>query len=218
MKCRFLHLLIDPVNNQKEKISHENIKSFCEKYGFDYVCCVNPLHKTLPPSKDCNRPENITMEPGQKNLSPAHYGCFTSHKSAICHHENQDYDCILVFEDAVIDCKFDEFKDALLKFYEISKQNQLDMFNFGNNQGHGYTYDKDMGEYILGNDFFIPAHSYMILKERLKVIQNKLNICKWDAFDLWITKIAKLKTGCSKRIYTKHCSGYSYVDKCVKNF
>jgi GR25 family glycosyltransferase involved in LPS biosynthesis len=218
MKCRFLHLLIDPKNNQKEKQSFDNIQSFCKEYSYDYLLCMNSLYKDLPPRETCNRPNDINMEPGGKNLSPAHYGCYTSHKKVICLPENSNYDCIFVFEDAVIDCDFSEFNKAILKFYEISKLHELDLFNFGNNLGPGYTYDKDEGNYILGNHFFIPAHSYMILNERLKIVQFKLNTCKWDAFDLWITKIAKLKTGCSKKIYTKHCSGYSYVDKCIKNF
>jgi len=158
------------------------------------------------------------MEPGGGSLSPGHYGCFLAHKNGINLQDNIDYDYILIFEDAFINTDFKLFFERLDHYYNIIKQEDLDIFNLGNNQGQGYTYDVEKADYIVGNKFFIPAHSYMIPREKIKTLQFKLNTCPWDAYDLWITQCAKLRTGCSKTIYTKHCSGYSFVDKCIKTF
>lgn len=218
MNCRIVHLVTDPKNDPKEKQSVHNLKTFCSKYPVEYKQCINEIYKSLPPRENCNRPDSVNMEPGNGNLSPGHYGCFLAHKNGISLEDNINYDFVLIFEDAVINHDFDDFYNKLKHYYDITIKEDLEYFNLANNQGQGYTYDMDRGDYVLGVHFFIPAQSYMIPREKLKSVQFKFKICPWDAYDLWITKVARMKTGCSKQIYTKHCSGYSHVDKCIKNF
>jgi len=213
-----VHLVTDPENDRKEKESVHNLKTFCSKYPVEYKQTINEIYKNLPPMENCNRPNSVSMQPGNGNLSPGHYGCFLAHKNGISLEDNINYDFILIFEDAIINHDFEDFYNKLEHFYKITKNHDLDLFNLGNNQGTGYTFDTEMEDYILGVHFFIPAQSYLIPREKLKQVQFKFKTCAWDAYDLWITKVARMKTGCSKQIFTKHCSGYSHVDRCVKTF
>ena len=46
---------------------------------------------------------------------------------------------------------------------------------------------------------------------------NLLESTPWDAFDLWVCNVAKLKVGTAEKIYTKHLPGFSIVEQEIKN-
>jgi hypothetical protein len=40
---------------------------------------------------------------------------------------------------------------------------------------------------------------------------------KWEAWDLWIMNIGRMKSGIADKVYTKHLPGFSLVDQVEKN-
>jgi hypothetical protein len=40
-----------------------------------------------------------------------------------------------------------------------------------------------------------------------------VNSTPWDAFDLWVCNVAKLRVGTAEKIYTKHLPGFSIIEQ-----
>ena len=64
---------------------------------------------------------------------------------------------------------------------------------------------------------FIPAQSYLINNIKTKKIKTLLETLPWDAIDLWICNVARLKVGTAEKIYTKHLPGFSIVEQSIKD-
>ena len=39
----------------------------------------------------------------------------------------------------------------------------------------------------------------------------------WDAIDLWMCNVARLRIGTAEKIYTKYLPGYSIIEQTVKD-
>ena len=164
----------------------------------------------------CNRPQDVASEPGYFKLSPGHYGCFLAHKNGITLPDNNQYDFILVFEgDVIIDAPYQELYDNLIRWSQLAKEENVDMVGFGNYCAERYSGERE--DLMLNLSIFAPAQSYLINREKLPTFAERFETCKWDAFDLWMTKVAKLHGAMANKIYTKHLPGYSIVDKKDKN-
>lgn len=216
-KIRIVHLVTEPDVNPKEIISTKSLKEFSDKFdNIEYHQKINEIYRDLPPSETCHRPKDISIEPGYFKLSPGHYGCFLAHKNGISIKSNEDFDIILVFEgDVIIDSPHEELYSKLLDWSRLAKEEDMDMVGFGNYCAESYDGKRD--DLLLNLTIFAPAQSYLINKEKLPIFVNKFEECKWEAFDLWMTKVAGLKGAMSEKIYTKHLPGYSIVDKKEKN-
>jgi len=216
-KIRIVHLVTEPDTNEKEIISTDSLKDFANNFSnIEYHQKINEIYKELPPSDTCNRPKDIEEEPGYFKLSPGHYGCFLAHKNGITLETNNDFDIILIFEgDVIIDSPYQELYENLIRWSRLSKEEDIDMVGFGNYCAERYSGEKE--DLLLNLSIFAPAQSYLINKEKLPVFRSKFEECKWDAFDLWMTKVADLHGAMAKKVYTKHLPGYSIVDKKDKN-
>ena len=64
---------------------------------------------------------------------------------------------------------------------------------------------------------FIPAQSYLITQNKTNKIKHLLENTPWDAIDLWMCNVARLKIGTAEKIYTKHLPGYSIIEQTVKD-
>ena len=64
---------------------------------------------------------------------------------------------------------------------------------------------------------FVPAQSYLIPNQSLNNWKFKLENEKWEAWDLWIMNIGRMKTSIADKVYTKHLPGFSLVDQKEKN-
>jgi hypothetical protein len=63
---------------------------------------------------------------------------------------------------------------------------------------------------------FIPAQSYLINQNKLEKITNLINTTLWDAFDMWVCNVARLRVGTAEKIYTKHLPGFSIIEQQFK--
>jgi len=216
-KIRIVHLVTEPSSNPKELRSAFSLKDFANTFdNVEYYQKVNLIYRELPPADTCNRPHDVAPEPGYFKLSPGHYGCFLAHKNGITLPDNDKYDFILVFEgDVIIDAPYQELYDNLIRWSQLAKEENVDMVGFGNYCAERYSGERE--DLMLNLSIFAPAQSYLINREKLPTFVEKFNNCKWDAFDLWMTKVAGLHGAMANKIYTKHLPGYSIVDKKDKN-
>ena len=218
-KIKLLHLVTEPDTNEKEKLSVENIKSFCEHTGIKYDMRINKIWEDLPPSDTCQRPEHIDWKPapignGFGKLTPGHYGCYLAHKNAILLEDNKDYDFVLIFEgDTIIDSDFDELYDSLFRFNKIANEQELDVVGFGNPKQTTKIVGPQIEDVHCNTILFVPAQSYLIPNQSLSHWKEKLQNKKWEAWDLWIMNVGQMKSGIADKVYTKQLPGFSIIDQ-----
>jgi len=213
-KIKLMHLVTEPKTNPKEIRSVENIKDFCNKTGIVYEQRINKIWTELPPKDTCNRPDDVQDKPGYYKLAPGHYGCFKAHTDAIMAEDNKDYDYVLIFEgDVIIDSNYQELYDSLKRFSKIAKENNQDVIGFGNPFSNRNLNGPKIEDIYTNVTPFIPAQSYLINRDKIDYIQDKVTTTKWDAFDMWVCNVAKLNVGTSEKIYTKHLPGFSIIEQ-----
>ena len=216
-KIKLMHLVTEPKTNEKEIRSIKNVKDFCNKTGIKYEQRVNQIWKDTPPSENCNRPNDVQDKPGYYKLAPGHFGCFLAHKNAIVAEDNSDYDYILIFEgDVIIDSDYQELYKSLIRFSRIAKEQDQDLIGFGNPYQNRNLNGPKIEDIYTDVTPFIPAQSYLINNDKLGKIQKLLDTTKWDAFDMWICNVARLRVGTAEKIYTKHLPGFSIIEQEVK--
>mgnify|MGYP006074866027 CR=1 FL=1 len=218
-KIKLLHLVTEPKTNKKEQRSIENLKSFCNHTGITYDMRVNKIWKDLPPSDTCQRPEHIDWKPapignGFGKLTPGHYGCYLAHKNAICLEDNKNYDFVLIFEgDTIVESNFNELHNSLLRFNRIANEQELDVVGFGNPKQITKIVGPQIEDVHCNCNALVPAQSYLIPTQKLNNWKEKLKVGKWEAWDLWIWNVGKMKIGIADKVYTKHLPGFSIIDQ-----
>jgi GR25 family glycosyltransferase involved in LPS biosynthesis len=217
-KIKLMHLVTEPNTNSKEIRSIENITDFCEKMGIKYEQRVNKIWTEIPPADTCARPDVVQDKPGYYKLAPGHYGCYLAHKNAICAEDNIDYDFVLIVEgDTVIDSDYQELYDSLIRFNRLSHQTDMDVIGFGNPWQNRNLNGPKIEDIWTDVTPFIPAQSYLITQNKTNKIKHLLENTPWDAIDLWMCNVARLKIGTAEKIYTKHLPGYSIIEQTVKD-
>ena len=213
-KIKLMHLVTEPNTNEKEIRSIESVREFCELTGIKYEQRINKIWTDTPPKDTCNRPDDVQDRPGYYKLAPGHYGCFVAHRDAIISEDNKDYDYVLVFEgDVIVDSPFSELRQALDRFSRIAKENNQDIIGFGNPFNNRNLNGPKIEDVYTDVTPFIPAQSYLINKETLPKLQFQFQELPWDAFDMWVCNVAKLKVGTAEKIYTKHLPGFSIIEQ-----
>jgi len=213
-KIKLMHLVTDPYNNPKEIKSVDNIKKFCKATDIEYEQRVNRIWTELPPKDTCNRPDDVQDKPGYYKLAPGHYGCFVAHTDAILAENNKDYDYVLIFEgDVIVDSNYQELYDALIRFSRLAEENDQDIIGFGNPFKNRNLNGPKVEDVYTDVTPFIPAQSYLINRSKLLYIQDKIRTTPWDAFDMWVCNVARLRVGTAEKIYTKHLPGFSIIEQ-----
>jgi hypothetical protein len=213
-KIKLMHLVTEPEINPKEIRSVENVKDFCEKTGIVYEQRINKIWTESPPKDTCNRPDDVQDKPGYYKLAPGHYGCYLAHKNALLAQDNPQYDYILIFEgDVIIDSDYAELYESLKRFTRLSKQTDMDIIGFGNPWQNRNLNGPKVEDIYTDTTPFIPAQSYLINQDKIEKIVDLINSTPWDAFDMWVCNVAKLRVGIAEKIYTKHLPGFSIIEQ-----
>jgi glycosyltransferase involved in cell wall biosynthesis len=213
-KIKLMHLVTEPDTNPKEIRSIENVKDFCEKTGIVYEQRVNAIWKETPPTENCARPTEVQDKPGYYKLAPGHYGCYLAHKNALLAHDNSEYDYVLIFEgDVIIDSDYTELYESLKRFSRLAKETDMDLIGFGNPWQNRNLNGPKIEDIYTDTTPFIPAQSYLINQDKIEKIVDLVNSTPWDAFDLWVCNVAKLRVGIAEKIYTKHLPGFSIIEQ-----
>lgn len=211
-KIKIIQLVTDPLNNEKELRSHFSLTDFADSFeNIEVQQLKNKIYTDIPPSENCNRPEDISDKPGNFKLSPGHYGCYLAHKNGTTLEGNENYDLVLVFEgDTIIDHNYQELYDNLLRWNNLCLEHDLDVVGFGNVD---YGHKQKIEDLLINVHTFAPAQSYLIPGGKIGKFRDMHSNCKWDAADLWLTRVADFKTAIATTIYTKHLAGFSIVDQ-----
>lgn len=208
-KIKIIHLLTQP-NEEREIRSIESISKLGEYDNIEYTSVINTPYTNLPPTKSCNRPNDVQMEPGYYKLAPGHYGCFKAHTDAILSCPKDDNITYLFFEcDALLLTDHDKFVDKLNEAIKISQEKDYTFFSFA----HNYEIFNEYETHIDAG-MFTDAHAYLIRGNKINKVHDKINNSKWDAFDLWVTNnFREEPKGFYKKPLVFQAKGYSLIDK-----
>jgi len=211
---KLMHLVTEPETNEKEIRSIENIKDFCNKTGITYEQRINKIWTETPPKDTCNRPNDVQDVPGYYKLAPGHYGCYKAHTDAILAEDNSNYDYVLVFEgDVIVESDYNELFESLKRFSRLANEQDQDIIGFGNPWKNRNLNGPKIEDIYTDVTPFIPAQSYLINNNKLDKIKLLITTTPWDAFDMWVCNVARLRVGTAEKIYTKHLPGFSIIEQ-----
>lgn len=209
----------------KQIQSIQNISEI-EKWGIEYVKHFNDVYVDLPPISRSNRPNDVSLELKPNALTPAHYGCYDSFRTAVLSEFDSNLDYLMVLEgDAKIQ-DYIVFKEKVSDAITLIEKHNVDFLSFGGiyDLEHGVLQSNVVEE--LSEDFFVcdkiigcqcllfPTRSRNLIKE---ILRNE----KWDALDIFLNvMIAKhgLRVAVSRKTLVTQYNGVSVIDNVVKEF
>ena len=217
-KIKIVHMLVDP-DGEREKESIKHLTKLSEYSDWVYEQMINPLYKDMPPKDTCARPTDVRMKPGEYKLTPAHYGNFLAHKTAINEHLNDEFDAVLFCEcDAIFIKPVHEVYRSIMDRLDDINQHDLYYMSFGKRIPDWKHEDY---EHCGVTDRMSEAHCYLLPtdKKRKAYFIKKLKETKWDTYDLWLNNniFPDKKCGIVKSPISIQCSGESYLDKSFKD-
>jgi hypothetical protein len=124
---------------------------------------------------------------------------------------------LIVEGDVVIDSDWNELYESLKRFAIISAEKDMDVIGFGNPWQDRNLNGGKYKDIFLDVTPFIPAQSYLITKDKVAKIKQLLETTPWDAIDLWMCNVARLRIGTADKIYTKHLPGFSIIEQTIKD-
>jgi FkbM family methyltransferase len=210
---------------QKQEESVKNL-SLLEKYGIYVEKHYNDVYVDLPPASKSARPHDVSLELKPNALTPAHYGCYDSFKTAVLSEFDSDIDFLLVFEgDAKIQ-DHDLFIEKLNEAMTLTTKYNLDYVSFGGiyDLAYGVLQSRVMEE--MTEDFFvcdkiIGCQCLLFPQKSRKKIKEILRREPWDALDIYLNKVSPkngLRVGVSKKTLVTQYDGISTIDNVVKQF
>jgi FkbM family methyltransferase len=209
----------------KQEQSVQNLL-ILEKYGIGYERHYNNVYTDLPPSSKSSRPHDVGMELKPNSLTPTHYGCYDSFRTAVLSEFDSDLDYFLVFEG---DAKIQDHEVFMSKLHEaiglIDKHN-LDYVSFGG------IYDLEFGVLQsrvveeMTEDFFvcdkiIGCQCILFPQKSRKKLKEILRTEPWDALDIYLNNVSAkygLRVGVSRKTFVTQYDGISTIDSVVKQF
>ena len=210
---------------EKQEKSIENVSKL-EELGIDYVKHFNDIYTDLPPASKSNRPHDVSIELKPNSLTPAHYGCYDSFRTAVLSEFDSDLDYFIVMEgDAKIQ-DYDLFREKLIESMSLIEKHNLGFISFGG------IYDLEMGVLQsnvvedLSEDFFvcdkiIGCQFLIFPSSSRQLIKDILRKEKWDALDIYLNNISYkygIRVGVSRKTLVTQYDGISTIDSVVKQF
>lgn len=216
-------LLNSDIEKQDKSVDNINLLS---KYGIECVRHYNDVYVDLPPVSKSSRPNDVSMESKPNALTPAHYGCYDSFKTAVLSEFDSDIDFLIVFEgDAKIQ-NHELFVQKLNKVFSLFDSHNLDYVSFGGiyDLEHGVLQSSVVEE--LDEDFFIcdkiiGCQCLIFSAKSRDKIKRILRTEKWDALDIYLNNVAHsngLRTAVSRKTIVTQYDGISTIDNTNKNF
>jgi FkbM family methyltransferase len=216
-------LLNDGMEKQDKSI--ENISDL-KRYGIDYVQHYNDVYVDLPPASKSNRPHDVSMELKPNSLTPAHYGCYDSFRTAVLSEFDSNLDYLLVFEgDAKIQ-NHEVFINKLNEVFQLMETHNLDYVSFGGIYDLAFGVLQSNVVEEINDDFFvcdkiIGCQCLIFSGKSRDKIKNILRTEKWDALDIYLNIVSPkhgLRVGVSRKTLVTQYDGISTIDNTDKHF
>jgi hypothetical protein len=210
------HLLTD-VESNREKLSIKSISQIKDIDGVEYNQIINVPYIDYPPSETCTYPDRIGMVGNPNNpgsvITPGGYGCFKAHTDQILSITPTDDEIYLFFEaDAILLTKPNSFINIVHYAQHLMSKNNIDYFHFGI-----FLYsDKTIWEIKpthIESNFLTGTHCYMLLKEGVLHLQDKIKNETWQNYDFWLSEQCDLKFGIFDVPICTTIPGGSLIDK-----
>lgn len=223
-KIRAVQFLLNGDYDKQNK-SIENISKI-QNIGIEYVQHFNDVYVDLPPVSKSNRPHDVSIELKPNALTPAHYGCFDSFRTAVLSEFDNELDCLIVMEgDAKIQ-DYSLFREKLIESVQLAEKHNLGFISLGG------IYDLEFGVLQsnvvenLSEDFFvcdkiIGCQCLVFPSSSRNLIKDILRKEKWDALDIYLNTIAQkygIRIGVSRKTLVTQYDGISTIDSVVKQF
>lgn len=209
-KIKIVHLLND-IHSEREKASINSLRQL-ENFGFKYEQKISMPYKEKPPIDNCNRPDMVSIVPGEYLLSPGHYGCYLAHRNGIVEGLDDDVDAILLNEsDSILQFKPEEMYEKIYEAYDLCIKYDLSYISFGK-QIKDYPH-KHLENDLYSADSLTEAHCILIPKCKWEYFKAKFETCKWDVSDLWYNLFIKeYSRGIFSRPYALQYPSVSKID------
>lgn len=210
---------------EKQDQSIDNLSQII-KYGIPYIQHFNDVYTDLPPVSKSNRPHDVSMELKSGALTPAHYGCYDSFRTALLSEFDSELDYFLIFEgDAKIQ-NHELFIDKLNQAFQIIEDHNLDYISFGGifDLAHGVLQSnivEDINEDFFVCDKIIGCQCLLFSGKSRNKIKEILRTEKWDALDIYLNIISSkhgLRVGVSRKTLVTQYDGISTIDNTNKYF
>lgn len=212
-------------NFDKQDKSVDNL-SVLNSYGIDYIRHYNDVYVDLPPVSKSNRPHDVSIDLKPGSLTPAHYGCFDSFRTAVLSEFDSNLDYLLVFEG---DAKIQDHNLFIRKLndaFHLMETHKLDYMSFGG------IYDLEFGILQsnvveeINEDFFvcdkiIGCQCLIFSGKSREKIKKILRTEKWDALDIYLNNVShmhNLRVGVSRKTIVSQYDGVSTIDNTDKYF
>jgi FkbM family methyltransferase len=212
-KLRLVHCMNTP-EKEREQLSIRSLKQV-EKYGVEYIQHITPLATEFPSDIPCSRPHLLSKEPGEYLLTPSHYGCYDSHKTAFLNY-NEGCDGLIICEcDALLTESTKETVEKFEATYFRNIKYNLVYTSFGKqipNDPHIHLEDD-----FYSTELTTEAHCYLTSQPFFDYVVNKFNTTPWEAFDLWQSNYVRDHwKGVYRKAYSLQANGYSSIDQHYK--
>lgn len=233
-KIKAVQMLLTDNNQPQQRDSIANIERSMGELGIEYIQHFNALYVDCPPVSRSRRPDDVVCmnntgykkaRPG--SLTPAHYGCYDSFRSAVLSEFDSDVDYLMVFEGDAYIQDLDVFKSALESVIrDLDSDSSIGYISFGG------RYDLDAG-YLQSNEIS-PFNEQFIVTNKIigcqciifpKSVREKLKYNlrtrEWDALDIYLNEMCNA-TGIgmlvSEKTLVSQYNGISVIDGSVKVF
>lgn len=213
----------------QQEESYKNVRGICERLGIEYTLHKNDVWVDKPPTFNCQRPNDV-IGPNEAwrphALTPAHYGCFDSFKTAFLSEFDSSLDLLIVFEG---DAKIQDANEFARHLEQILDP---DIVPHGHYASLGGRYDLDAGYLqsqtnseitpdLITTDKIIGCQCLVFPKYAGTTVRYMLREASWDALDIWFNTNAdryNMEQVVSNKTVVTQFDGYSIIDDSNKTF
>lgn len=221
------------VNSEAEQLSRESLQRVRD-YGWEYILHTNEPYKSLPPAHTCMRPDCVSMNLFDQEtvnrigtaLTPAHYGCFDSFRSAVLS-EFHDCDFLMVCEgDCLIETDLQTFITVVESSCQTIKDNNIGYMSFGDKAllEQGWVQSpvvQEVNDQLYITDKIIGIQCIMFPIYVAGYLKQQFRTHKWDASDYFFNMVmgnSPWRMGIVHNRLTTQADGFSLIDQTNKTF
>jgi glycosyltransferase involved in cell wall biosynthesis len=220
-------------NSEAEQQSRASLERVRD-YGWEYILHTNEPYKSLPPAHTCMRPECVSMELFDQEtmnrigtaLTPPHYGCFDSFRSAVLS-EFHDCDFLMVCEgDCLIETEIGEFIAVVEGSCQTIKDHNIGYMSFGDKAllEQGWVQSpviEEINDQMYITNKIIGIQCIMFPSYVANYLKEQFRTHKWDASDYFFNVVmgnSPWKMGIVHNRITTQADGFSLIDQTNKTF
>lgn len=233
-RIKAVHLLLEDGNLPQQSASITNISEITRQLDIDYVQHWNLLYHDRPPVLRSRRPGDVVSHNNTDNvrakdgaLTPAHYGCYDSFRSAVLSEFDSDVDYLMIFEGDAYIQNTSEFYNALESMIkDLDESQNIGYISLGGRYDldAGYLQSNELSEFnsnFIVTDKIIGCQCIIFPRRIRDELKLNLRTLPWDALDIYLNNMCdtkKIGMLVSKKTVVSQYNGRSVIDGKYKTF